>query len=42
MKQRSLAGWLFAGPAILVIGVFFGLPVFSALALSITDFDLYA
>jgi len=42
MKQRSLAGWMFAGPAILVIAVFFGLPVFSALALSITDFDLYA
>ncbi|WP_313161178.1 sugar ABC transporter permease, partial [Stenotrophomonas sp.] len=42
MKQRSLAGWMFAGPAILVIGVFFGLPVLSALALSITDFDLYS
>lgn len=42
MKQRSLAGWIFAGPSLLVIGVFFGLPVFSALALSITDFDLYA
>ena len=42
MKQRSLAGWIFAGPSLLVIGVFFGLPVLSALALSITDFDLYA
>jgi multiple sugar transport system permease protein len=40
--NRSLAGWMFAGPALVVIGVFFGLPVLSALALSLTDFDLYA
>jgi len=40
--KRSLAGWVFAGPALVVIGVFFGLPVLSALALSLTDFDLYA
>ncbi|HET6397279.1 MAG TPA: sugar ABC transporter permease [Pseudoxanthomonas sp.] len=33
---------MFAGPALLVIGLFFGLPVLSALALSLTDFDLYA
>src|SRR5690606_2388240 len=39
---RSLAGWVFAAPALLVIGMFFGLPVLSALALSLTDFDLYA
>ena len=39
---RSLAGWVFAAPALLVIGVFFGLPVLSALSLSLTDFDLYA
>ena len=42
MKQRSLVGWVFAAPALIVIGVFFGLPVLSALALSLTDFDLYA
>ncbi len=42
MKRGSLAGWIFAGPALIVIGVFFGLPVLSALALSVTDFDLYA
>ncbi|MFC6841552.1 carbohydrate ABC transporter permease [Xanthomonas theicola] len=42
MKRGSLVGWLFAGPALIVIGVFFGLPVLSALALSVTDFDLYA
>ena len=40
--KRSLAAWMFAGPALLVIGMFFGLPVLSALALSLTDFDLYA
>lgn len=40
--NRALAGWVFAAPALLVIGVFFGLPVLSALALSLTDFDLYA
>ena len=40
--SRALAGWMFAGPALVVIGVFFGLPVLSALALSLTDFDLYA
>ena len=40
--NRALAGWMFAAPALLVIGVFFGLPVLAALALSLTDFDLYA
>jgi multiple sugar transport system permease protein len=36
------AGWLFASPALLIIGVFFLLPVVAALLLSFTDFDLYA
>ena len=36
------AGWGFALPALLLIAVFFVLPVFAALALSFTDFDLYA
>ena len=40
--RASLAGWLFAGPALVVLAVFFGLPVFSAFVLSLTDFDLYA
>jgi multiple sugar transport system permease protein len=40
--RASLAGWLFAGPALVVIGLFFALPVLSALLLSLTDFDLYA
>ena len=39
---RSLAGWTFAAPAMLVIVVFFFLPVVAALGLSVTDFDIYA
>jgi multiple sugar transport system permease protein len=41
-SRTSLAGWIFAAPSLLVLGVFFGLPVASALLLSLTDFDLYA
>ena len=41
-SSHSLAGWLFAAPALTVIVVFFGLPVLAALALSLTDFDIYA
>ena len=36
------AGWMFATPALVVIGVFYLLPVIAAFALSVTDFDLYA
>jgi multiple sugar transport system permease protein len=36
------AAWCFVAPALLVIGVFFFLPVLAALALSLTDFDIYA
>ncbi len=36
------AAWGFVTPALVVIGVFFVLPVVSALLLSFTDFDLYA
>src|SRR5690606_24534579 len=38
----SLAAWMFAAPALIVLGIFFGLPVVAALLLSLTDFDLYA
>jgi multiple sugar transport system permease protein len=38
--QRT--AWLFLAPALLVLGVFFLLPVLAALILSLTDFDLYA
>jgi multiple sugar transport system permease protein len=40
--SSSRAGWMFAAPALLVIAVFFFLPVLAALALSLTDFDIYA
>jgi multiple sugar transport system permease protein len=36
------AAWLLAGPALLVIALFFFIPVGAALVLSLTDFDLYA
>ncbi len=41
MKPARVA-WLFLAPALLVLGVFFLLPVLGALALSFTDYDLYA
>lgn len=41
MKPNT-AGWIFAAPALAVIGLFFALPVLAALALSLTDFDIYA
>jgi multiple sugar transport system permease protein len=40
--KASRTGWLFVTPALIVIGVFFLLPVLAALLLSLTDFDLYA
>ena len=36
------AAWWFVAPALLVIAVFFVVPVIAALALSLTDFDIYA
>jgi multiple sugar transport system permease protein len=36
------AGWLFVAPALIVLGVFFFLPVLAAFVMSLTDFDLYA
>ena len=41
MKVRNV-GWWFVAPAVIVLGVFFFLPVLAALAMSVTDFDLYA
>jgi multiple sugar transport system permease protein len=37
-----LAAWVLVGPALIVLGLFFALPVLAGLALSFTDFDLYA
>jgi len=36
------AAWWFLAPALLLIGVFFFVPVAASLILSITDFDIYA
>lgn len=36
------AAWAFVAPAVMVIGVFFLIPVAAGLALSLTDFDIYA
>lgn len=44
-SQRWLGlapGWWFVLPALAVIGVFFLLPAVATLALSVTDFDIYA
>jgi len=42
MRRTGVVGWTLAAPALAVIGVFFVLPVLGGLALSLTDFDLYA
>jgi multiple sugar transport system permease protein len=41
MNGQRAASW-FLAPALLVLGVFFLLPVVAALGLSLTDYDLYA
>ena len=40
--KRRLAGWIFVAPAMIAIAVFFVVPVVAALAMSFTDFDIYA
>jgi multiple sugar transport system permease protein len=42
MTKDAAAAWILAGPALLVIAVFFALPVAAGLALSLSDFDIYA
>ncbi len=42
MRRRTRAAWLFLAPAILLIAVFFVIPVGAGLLLSLTDFDIYA
>jgi multiple sugar transport system permease protein len=39
--EANTAAWFFLAPALVLIGVFFFLPVAAALVLSVTDFDLY-
>ena len=41
MRTR-LAGWWFVAPALLVLGIFFFVPVLAAFVMSLTDFDLYS
>ncbi len=41
-RQIALSAWAFLLPALLLIAVFFFLPVLAALLLSFTDFDIYA
>jgi multiple sugar transport system permease protein len=41
-QHAPTSAWLFVAPALLLIGVFFFLPVLAALLLSFTDLDIYA
>jgi multiple sugar transport system permease protein len=41
-RGEAGAGWAFVTPALLLIGVFFAIPVCGAFLLSFTDFDLYS
>jgi multiple sugar transport system permease protein len=40
--KATRAGWWFVSPALFMLAVFFFLPVLAGLALSLTDFDIYA
>jgi multiple sugar transport system permease protein len=42
VRARARAGRIFVAPALLLLAVFFALPVLAGLLLSLTDFDLYA
>lgn len=41
-SREARAGWLFTGPALAAILIFFALPATASLFLSFTDFDIYA
>src|SRR5262249_12747839 len=41
-RRRPSPAWLLVGPALLLLVVFFGVPVLAAFVLSLTDFDIYA
>ena len=40
--NRTSTAWLFLAPALVVLGVFFLIPVLAGLLLSLTDYDIYA
>ncbi|PZO02665.1 MAG: sugar ABC transporter permease [Alphaproteobacteria bacterium] len=42
MGKTERAAWGFVAPSLIAIAIFFVVPVFSALLLSLTDFDIYA
>src|SRR5262249_43131493 len=41
-RAQTRAAWFFLAPALLLIGLFFFVPVLAGLLLSATDFDVYA
>jgi multiple sugar transport system permease protein len=41
-RQQNRAGWAFLSPALILIFLFFLLPVIGGLLLSLTDFDIYS
>jgi multiple sugar transport system permease protein len=41
-RQQARTAWIFLAPAMVLIAVFFFVPVIAGLLLSFTDFDLYA
>jgi multiple sugar transport system permease protein len=41
-RTEARAAWLFLMPALVLLGVFFFLPIVAAFLLSFTDFDIYA
>lgn len=41
-RSQRLAGWMFVAPALVLIAIFFVIPVVASLGLSLTDFDIYA
>jgi multiple sugar transport system permease protein len=40
-SEANTAAWFFLSPALVLIGIFFFLPVAASLLLSVTDFDIY-
>ncbi len=41
-SENTRAAWYFVAPALILISIFFLLPVIASLLLSVTDFDIYA
>lgn len=41
-RAEARAGWAFVAPGLLLIGIFFAIPVAGAFLLSFTDFDIYS